>query len=190
METEENIAKAKWVNENEEAFQQMGTPDDRAVEKARNAAKARARTAQLRALGLSARGKPLKDRHKNRDAAKQRRYQANYGRKHKAARKRLGLTITEFQKLPRATRLMELNYPTQGKAVDPKERNRQRQREWYHKNKGKAGGTVQWLHPETGKPLANGVLPTDDRTVRFCPHCGWNIDATRKAQAFVDGRGA
>jgi hypothetical protein len=147
------------------------TPE-RLAQKARVAALARARTARLRALGLNARGKPLKDRHKNRDLEKQKMYQANYGRKHKAARERLGLTISQFQKLPRAVRLKELN-------VDQKERIRARQRDWYRQNKAKAG---------VAKATPNGVLPVDDRSVKFCPHCGWNIDALRKAQAFIDGR--
>jgi hypothetical protein len=153
--------------ENQEII--TATPPDAVVERRKKAAAyQRARVARLRALGLSARGKPLKDRHKNRDPEKQMKYQANYNKKWKAARERLGLTIAEFQKLPRATRLMELNHPRRGKAV-------------------KATPAPQRAD--------NGVLPIrsdtrfdTDRSVKFCPHCGWNIDATRKAQAFVDGR--
>jgi hypothetical protein len=144
--------------------------------KAHLAAKARERTARLHALGLTARGNPRKDRHKSRDAEKQRQYQASYNIRQKAARARLGLTIAEFKKLPRATRMMELNYPAG--ITDANERRKMQQRKWYHKNKGKAKVAA----------VSNGVLPADDRSVKFCPHCGWNIDATRKAQAFIDGR--
>jgi len=155
MEEEQNIEKAALEAEQEEAKRD-------ARDRERHAAYARKRTASLRALGLSARGKPLKDRHKSRDPEKQRKYQAAYGAKQKAARKRLGLSIAEFMKLPRATRLMELNHP----------------------RRGKAGRAVA-----KATPASNGPIPAPTtRDVKFCPHCGWNIDATRKAQAFIDGR--
>jgi hypothetical protein len=171
------------------------TPEHIAA-KAWAAQKQRNRTARLRALGLNARGKPLKDRHKNRDPEKQRVYQANYGKKHKAARERLGLTIAAFNKLPRATRLMELNYPAKGApGKDKTERNRARSREWYRKNKGKAkvselaGAIRRDIDSREAARGSNGPIPAPTtRDVRFCPHCGWNIDATRKAQAFIDGR--
>jgi len=143
-------------------------PLDAVIERRKKAAAyQRARVARLRALGLSARGKPLKDRHKNRDPEKQKRYQDAYNVKQKAARKRLGLTIAEFMKLPRAVRLKELNGVRRGKA------------------RAKATTADNGVVPEVlVKPLRSDT----DRSVKFCPHCGWNIDATRKAQAFVDGR--
>jgi hypothetical protein len=157
--------------------------NDSEARKAYVARKARERTARLRALGLNARGKPLKDRHKNRDNEKQKRYQHNFAARHKAARERLGLTIMEFNKLPPATRLAEYN-KLKGKAVNPKlERNRALKREWYQQNKDKV------MAARRSKTVSNGPTPARvERDVRFCPHCGWNIDATRKAQAFVDGR--
>jgi hypothetical protein len=30
---------------------------------------------------------------------------------------------------------------------------------------------------------------TVDRAIRYCPHCGWNLDAMQKAQSFIDGGG-
>jgi hypothetical protein len=151
-----------------------------------NARRSRERTARLRALGLNARGKPRKDRHrKPRNPDKQKQYQDNYNRRHKAARTRLGLTIAEFNKLPRATKLMEMK----GKAVDPKERNRAAKREWYRQNKDKVMAARRAKALPTVKEMnAEWTAISDNRAVRFCPHCGWNIDATRKAQAFVDGR--
>lgn len=132
--------------------------------KARNAAKARERTARFRALGLNARGKPKGSRG-SRDPAMQRVYQANFAARHKAAREALGLTIAEFQKLPRDKRMAAMKQP---KGVPVLVMSKRKKR----------GVVVR----------DNGIVAPDDRSVKFCPHCGWNIDATRKAQAFVDGR--
>jgi hypothetical protein len=91
-----------------------------------------------------------------RAAAKQRRYQADYNRKHKAARERLGLTIAAFNKLPRATKLKELNRHVPPN--DKVERQRARQRAWYLRSKAK-------------KEV------TSNSAINFCPNCGFNIKA-------------
>jgi hypothetical protein len=96
----------------------------------------------------------------DRDVRKQREWGArNYART-KAARKMLGLTIEQFAQLSKAERAAAVE-----KANRPT---------------AKAATVVA--------PARNGVVPTPDRIVRWCPGCGWNIDATRKAQAIVDGR--
>lgn len=183
MEEEENVAQemtsVKQGYEVETAAQEA-----EAARKAHNAAKQRERTERLRALGLNARGMPPLGTGsgrpaKRRNPAKQRKYQANFSARHKAARERLGLTIAEFNKLPKATRMMEMKgVEITDRSPSSKEKQRAKQRAWYHRNKAKQA-TVE---------ANNGVRPATDRSIKFCPHCGWNIDATRKAQAFMDGR--
>jgi hypothetical protein len=155
----------KDIAENAAVKERYHQQTDEERRKRQNAAKARERTRRLHALGLTARGLPRKDRHQNRDAAKQKQYQANFAARHKAARKLLGLTISEFNKLPKAQRMIAMKHP--------------------HKVRMAAQGTLK-ADKAVPQRADNGAVPT--REVRFCPHCGWNIDATRKAQAFVDGR--
>jgi hypothetical protein len=172
---------------------------DRAAQKARVAAKARERTARLRALGLNARGKPLKDRHKNRNVTKQLQYQANFNARHKAARERLGMTIAEFNKLPRERRAMEYN-KLKGKPVftvkgalakDRAERGRQRRREWYHRSKAKSG--VSQLASTIRADIDSREAARSGATEHMseCPVCGCNLDkirAIRLAVKFEEAR--
>jgi hypothetical protein len=179
---EENIEQTAQEAEQIEKKRYYQQTDEERVRRQKAAALARERTARRNALGLNARGGPRKNRHnKNRNDAKQRQYQHNFAARHKAARERLGLTISEFNKLPQATRLAEYNR-LKGKPVDAKERNRAKKRSWYHENKEKVMAARR-------AKSSNGPTPVPTtREVKFCPHCGWNIDATRKAQAFIDGR--
>jgi hypothetical protein len=199
MEEEENKQEMTTFKQGHEAevalgaMQQPGEKNYKQLKLRREKAAAyqRARVARLRALGLSARGNPLKDRHrKKRDIAKQRQYQHNFAARHKAAREALGLTISQFNKLPRAQRMIAYNKLKHPKEWgDKAERNRAAKREWYRQNKDKVMAARRAKALPTVKEMnAEWAAASDNRAVRFCPHCGWNIDATRKAQAFVDGR--
>jgi len=156
--------------------------------RARNAAAARERVAKLNAMGLSARGNPLRRggrpklaRAKRRDPAKQRQYQANFMARHKAARERLGLTIAQFSKLPKATRMMEMK---RGLTTASKERARAQQREWYHKNKEKvmAARRAKASNGTTAAPAASAY------NINECPNCGCPIRALTVALRFEEER--
>lgn len=56
--------------------------------------------------------------------------------------------------------------------------------------RGRLGGLARVANARAKleTPSNNSQMPRVDRRVKFCPHCGWNIDACSKAQAFVDGR--
>lgn len=123
--------------------------------KARNAAKQRERVAQLNALGLTSRGTPKKRFIKKRDPVKQRRWQASYQNRSKAARKRLGLTIEQFMALPKATRLMEMGPSTAGKPA-PRRRIKE---PFVYNNEMEAAAAA--------RPVAQGI--------KFCPECGHNL---------------
>ena len=96
------------------------------------------------------------EQNKQEELAKQRQYQANYFKRHKAARTRLGLTIAQFNKLPRATRMMEMKHP--GSVSSKAKRNRERQRQWYRKNK-----TSKAIAPSNSESGTN-----KDRIISFC----------------------
>jgi hypothetical protein len=97
------------------------------------------------------------------DRVKQRRYQANFNKRHRAARKRLGLTIAAFNKLPKATRMLEMKHP--GSVSAKAKRNRERQHAWYLRRKA-AKATNSEAKKEA--PTPSNSESNKDRIISFC----------------------
>jgi len=110
--------------------------------------------AEIKTYGVDREGKPKK----RINYTKQKRYQHAYNKRNKAARKRLGLSIAEFKKLPAATRLMEMHYdPAKPEA----------KKSWYasltpEQKKARAEKQKQRRHAREG------------RRVWECPYCDFS----------------